>query len=139
MLNLIIRFRSFSGYFLVAWILFIVVFSSIPSLPVIKIHTSKSEIRLDYLIHLAEYGLLGFLTFTTFAGEDFRPGIKRLIFLTVLLILFAFLDEFHQKFIPGRTFNIKDLYSNVSGIMLSLVFCLVVFRRLSRRRQINIP
>jgi len=128
MLRLIIWFKPYSRYFLVGWVLFILVFSSIPSLPTIKIHTAKNEIRLDYLIHLIEYGILGFLTFLAFSGIALRTGHRRFAILTVCLIAFAFLDEFHQKFIPGRTFNPIDLYSNWTGIFVALIFCIVVFR-----------
>jgi VanZ family protein len=128
MLRLLIWFKPYSRYFLTGWVLFILVFSSIPSLPTIKIHTAKSEIRLDYLIHLVEYGILGFLAFLSYSGGQFSPGLRRFALLTVCLILFAFLDEFHQKFIPGRTYNPIDLYSNWTGIIVALVFCMVVFR-----------
>lgn len=128
MLKVIIRFKPYSRYFLVAWVILILIFSSIPSLPTIKIHTEKTDIRLDYLIHIVEYGTLGFLAFLTFAGAEFRPGLRRFAILTFCLIVFAFLDEFHQKFIVGRTFNPIDLYSNWTGILMALAFCVVVFR-----------
>jgi len=128
MLRLIIWLKPYSRYFLVGWVLFILVFSSVPSLPTIKIHTAKSEIRLDYLIHHIEYGILGFLTFLSFSGIALRTGHRRFAILTVCLIAFAFLDEFHQKFIPGRTFNPIDLYSNWTGILVALIFCIVIFK-----------
>jgi VanZ family protein len=133
MLHLIIWFKPYSRYFLAGWVLFILVFSSMPSLPTIKIHTAKSEIRLDYLIHLVEYGILGFLAFLTYSGGQFRPGLRRFALLTFCLLFFAFLDEFHQKFIPGRTYNPIDLYSNWTGIIVALVFCVLVFRAAASR------
>jgi len=135
MLRLIIWFKPYSRYFLAGWVLFILVFSSIPSLPTIKIHTAKSEIRLDYLIHLVEYGILAVLAFLTFAGAGFKPGLPRFAILTFCLLIFAFLDEFHQKFIPGRTFNPIDLYSNWTGIIVALIFCVLVFRVVTGRTE----
>jgi VanZ family protein len=61
---------------------------------------------------------------------------KRWILLTVGLILFAILDELHQKLIPGRSFNIKDILSNISGILAVLVFCIVVFRMIIRKENL---
>jgi VanZ family protein len=130
MVQLIIWFSRFAKYFLVLWIVTILIVSSIPSLPALKIHTSKSEIRLDYMIHLIEYGILGFLAFLTFSGKEYCPGYRRFFIITVSLLLFAFLDEFHQKFIPGRAFNVKDLYSDAAGIVLALIFCVTLFRKL---------
>jgi VanZ family protein len=135
MLRLIIWFKPYSKYFLLGWVLFILVFSSLPSLPTIKIHTAKNEIRLDYFIHLVEYGILGVLAFLSYSGDQFRTGLRRFAVLTVCLVIFAFLDEFHQKFIPGRTFNPIDLYSNWTGILVALVFCVVVFRVVYRRTE----
>jgi VanZ family protein len=133
MLKLIIWCKPFAKYLLAAWVLAVIIVSSIPHLPTLKIHTAKSDIRLDYLIHFCEYGIMALMAFLSFAGKDFKMNYKRWILLTVGLILFAILDELHQKLIPGRSFNIKDILSNISGILAVLVFCIVVFRMIIRR------
>ncbi|MBK8884590.1 MAG: VanZ family protein [Bacteroidales bacterium] len=62
-----------------------------------------------------------------------RIQVKLRIFLiTSALILFAILDEYHQKFIPGRAFNLKDIYSDIFGIIAALVFCIAAFKIISR-------
>ena len=133
MLKLIIWCKPFAKYLLTAWVLAVIIVSSIPHLPTLKIHTAKSDIRLDYLIHFCEYGIMALMAFLSFAGKDFKMNYKRWILLTVGLILFAILDELHQKLIPGRSFNIKDILSNISGILAVLVFCIVVFGMIIRR------
>ena len=130
MLRLITAFRPYSKYFFIAWMLIIITVSSIPKLPVMKIETEKGIIRLDYLIHFCVYGSLAFLAFMTYAGRSFRLSLKKYLIITIGLILFALADEFHQKLIPGRAFNLKDIYSNIAGIVAGLVFCVVVFRRI---------
>jgi VanZ family protein len=119
-------------YLMIAWVLIIITLSSIPNIPTIKIHTPSREIRLDYLIHFTEYGFLAFVTFLAFAGNGFRIPVRKGILLTVSLILFALADEFHQKLIPGRSFNVNDIYSNISGIILTTVFMVVVLRVIAR-------
>jgi VanZ family protein len=54
-------------------------------------------------------------------------------------MLFAVADEFHQKLIPGRSFNINDILSNLSGIVVSAVITIVIFRniRLRMKREEN--
>ena len=121
-------FRPYSKYFFIVWLLIIMTVSSIPKLPVMKIETEKGIIRLDYLIHFCEYGSLAFFAFLTYAGRSFRLSLKRYLIITAGLLLFALADEFHQKLIPGRAFNMKDIYSNIAGILAGLVFCVVVFR-----------
>ena len=130
MLRLITAFRPYSKYFFIAWMLIIITVSSIPKLPVMKIETEKGIIRLDYLIHFCVYGSLAFLAFMTYAGRSFRLSLKKYLIITIGLILFALADEFHQKLIPGRAFNLKDIYSNIAGNIAGLVFCVVVFRRI---------
>jgi VanZ family protein len=136
MLKLIIWCKPFAKYLLTAWVLAVIIVSSIPHLPTLKIHTAKSDIRLDYLIHFCEYGIMALMAFLSFAGKDFKMNYKRWILLTVGLILFAILDELHQKLIPGRSFNIKDILSNISGILAVLVFCIVVFRMIIRKENL---
>ena len=128
MLKLIIFLRPFARYLLITWALTIIIFSSIPNIPTLKIHTARAEIRLDYLMHFCEYGFLTFVTFLSFTGSEFRMNYLKIILITISLILFAVADELHQKLIPGRSYSIKDILSNVAGILAGIIFCLVVFR-----------
>jgi VanZ family protein len=133
MLKLIIYIRPIARYFLIAWVLTIIILSSIPNIPTLKIHTAKSEIRLDYMMHFCEYGILTFMTFLSFAGGEFRINWKKIIMIAVSLILFAVLDKLHQKLIPGRTCSVKDIASNVTGILAAIIFTLFVFRSIAIR------
>ena len=128
MIRLIIWCRSFSNYLLAAWIIAIIFVSSIPSIPTLKIQTANSEIRLDYLIHFIEYSLLAFFAFLSFSGNKFNMSYRKFILITLALVVFAIIDEVHQKIIPGRAFNIKDLLCNISGIVAALFFCMAAFR-----------
>jgi hypothetical protein len=132
MIKLIIFLRPFARYILIAWLLTIITVSSIPSIPTLKIRVANSVFRLDYLIHFCEYGFLAFLAFLTMADNAFRLKFSKFFIITLSLILFAILDEYHQKLIPGRSFNIKDILSNITGILAAVGFCVVVFRIISR-------
>src|SRR5512133_1784612 len=115
--KLIVFLRPFAKYILAAWLLAIVALSSTPDLPTLKLRTSGSEIRLDYFIHFCEYGLLAFLAYLSSVNKNLTMSLKKYILVTLALALFAFLDEYHQIFIPGRTVNIKDTTSNLAGII----------------------
>lgn len=132
MLKLITKIRPVSKYLLIIWMLTIIGVSSIPNIPTLKIHTARSEFRLDYLIHFCEYGLLAFLTYLSFAGSEFHLKTRKMLLLTLSLLLFAVLDEYHQKLIPGRSFNIKDILSNVTGVLAAALFTVFIFRHLAR-------
>jgi VanZ family protein len=135
MLRLITGFKPFAGYLLAATTILILVVSSIPSIPVLKIHTAKSDIRLDYAIHFFEYGFLAFLAYLTFTGSDFKMSSKKYLLITSLVVCFSLFDEFHQKLIPGRTFNVKDIISNLAGIAAALAFSLIIFRLITKNRE----
>jgi VanZ family protein len=129
--KLIVFLRPFAKYILAAWLLTMVALSSTPDLPTLKLRTSGSEIRLDYFIHFCEYGLLAFLAFLSSVNKNLAMSLKKYTFITLALSLFAFIDEYHQIFIPGRTVNIKDTISNLTGIFTALIFCLLFFRKSS--------
>jgi VanZ family protein len=128
MLKLIIILRPVARYLLIAWGLTIIILSSIPNIPTLKIHTAKAEFRLDYLMHFCEYGVLTFVTFLSFAGEEFKIRFRKFMLITTFLVTFAVLDELHQKLIPGRTCSIKDMTSDVTGILAAIIFMLLIFR-----------
>ena len=136
MIRLITWIRPYARYLLVAWIIIILVVSSMPSIPTLKIQTAKSEIRLDYIIHLGEYAVLAFLAFLTYSGNEYSSGIKKFSIIFISLVAFAVLDEFHQKLIPGRSFNVKDIESNIAGIIVASVFCIWIFRIIRKRSLI---
>jgi VanZ family protein len=131
MFRLIIWCKPYSKYLLVIWLLTIIIVSSIPSIPTLKIHTARSEIRLDHIMHFFEYGLLTFLAFLYFVSSGFRLNYKKIILITIYIILFSVVDEFHQKLIPGRSFNVNDIISNITGILAGVVFCVLAFMKIA--------
>lgn len=133
MLRLIIWCKPFAKYLLIIWVLMIIIVSSIPSIPTLKVHTARSVIRLDYLIHFLEYGLLTLMALIHFVSNEFRLNYKKIILITISIVLFAVIDELHQKLIPGRSFNVKDIISDIAGILAAVVFCVLVFRKITER------
>jgi VanZ family protein len=133
MIKLIIFLRPFARYLLIAWVLTILILSSIPNIPTLKIHTARAEFRIDYLMHFCEYGFLTFVTFLSVAENEFKINYRKIVLITLSLILFAVADELHQKLIPGRSYNIMDIMSNVAGILGGNLFSLIVFRIIKTR------
>ena len=67
--------------------------------------------------HVTEYAVLGILLVLTFAAYGFRrAGTLALI----TGILYAALDEYHQRFVPGRSGEIKDVLIDACGLLLGL-------------------
>jgi VanZ family protein len=127
MLKLLTSLRPFARYLLIACGLIIIILSSIPNIPTLKIHTHGAEIRVDYLMHFGEYGLLTFLTFLSFAGNELKITNKKIVIIILTIIMFAVLDELHQKLIPGRTCSLKDTLSDIGGVVIGAIFVIVIF------------
>jgi VanZ family protein len=86
-------------------------------------------------MHFTEYGILTFITLLSFAGNEFRKSFRKVILIAVCLIVFAYLDEFHQKIIPGRTYNIRDFMSNASRIVVIMIVTILIFRSIRIKNQ----
>lgn len=134
MLRAITFIKPYSRYILAAWVIAMVAVSSTPNIPTLKLHTAHSDIRLDYLIHFCEYAFLGFMAYLAFS-KDFTANPGRFLMITLGLVVFAIADEYHQKLIPGRTYNIRDTLSNLLGIVAALVFCILAFRGIRNRKE----
>ncbi|KKN53369.1 hypothetical protein LCGC14_0603390 [marine sediment metagenome] len=78
------------------------------------------------LLHIGEFGLFSILLM-----YGFWPNIKS-YFLLMFSILYGYLDEVHQYFVPTRYYDIIDIQANIIGailgicIYLSLVFIIKV-------------
>jgi VanZ family protein len=79
---------------------------------------------------------LTFIAFLSFAGKEFKIGYRKVLLITISLIIFAVLDELHQKLIPGRSYNIKDIMSNVTGIVTVTMFTGILFRLIKDKKEI---
>ena len=101
---------GFIKYYLptILWIITVLVLTSYPSLKIPDIGTSIE----DKLAHFGVYLILAFLMSRSLWYRD-NISTWRLIYLSVLYCtLFAFFDEIHQSFIPGRSTELYDLLSD---------------------------
>ncbi len=93
----------------------IVVISSLP-----KITPPPLGFRFeDKVYHFAEYSIFSFLLFLAFfkAKTDFfRRNV--FIFSSLIGIIFAYSDEFHQRFVPGRFYDLYDFLADCLGVVL---------------------
>lgn len=113
--------ERFSRYWLlfIVYMIFIFLGSSVPgeNLPSMKWDLA------DAVLHFFEYLIFGFLCLRTIklSYPNFNP--KKLFILAVLFsFAFAFSDEVHQYFVPGRLAETRDLISDnlgsLSGILI---------------------
>ena len=71
------------------------------------------------LAHVVEYLILGFLLFRAFRGRSSAWWSWRWFFLaTIVVLLWAASDEFHQSFVSTRTASIVDVGIDIVGGIL---------------------
>ncbi len=84
--------------------------------------------------HLIEFGALGGAVFNCIYA--FREEKK--IFLSVLLSwCYAWTDEIHQLFVPGRAFQFIDLAVDLAGIVLGVLFVYLITRTRNNGQRIT--
>lgn len=69
--------------------------------------------------HILEYAILSFLFARAFWQRE-RPTRGQFIKAISLVLFYAFTDELHQYFIPGRAFQLVDLALDTLGALLGL-------------------
>ena len=75
--------------------------------------------NIDKLLHFVEYFILGALLVRAFSNSSDKVNFKLILLLSVLIAsIYGLLDEFHQSFVPGRSPDIFDLFSDIIGSLL---------------------
>ncbi|TRZ44713.1 VanZ family protein [bacterium] len=101
----------------VLWMILIFWMSSIPDLP------SNKFFLLDFIFkktaHIIEYTVLFLLWFKALGNKNPFQAI-------IFSIVYAFTDEIHQLFIPGRTGRLRDVGIDSIG-MIIFAFLIVKF------------
>ena len=96
----------------IVWSAVIFTFSSIPYLKMPKFGLGYE----DKIYHCIEFFIWGII-FLWCAGK-----VEKIFLMLLVGIIFAFVDEFHQKWIPGRMFDRYDLFADIMGLGCSLLF-----------------
>ncbi|MGB9595996.1 MAG: VanZ family protein [Candidatus Poribacteria bacterium] len=91
------------------------------SIPPKSIPDIKTEMPIDKLVHLIEYGILGFLLFNSLYNLN-KLRVWQIIIIVIYCGAFlGALDEFYQR-LTKRTSSIYDWIADVSGIIIALIF-----------------
>lgn len=109
---------------LILWCVVIFVFSSIPSF--------SSGLKEDYFIrkiaHVSEYFVLVCMFYNFYKNKS-RNELFNVVMSALASLAYAFTDEVHQTFIPGRSGNFFDISIDSIGILVGLLFIMVFLFR----------
>lgn len=76
----------------------------------------------DYMLHSLEFAALGFLTVRLLHPAPYRlPQTRPFAWAFFLILGYAALDEWHQRFVPGRDSSLVDLAADAVGIAAGLL------------------
>jgi VanZ family protein len=91
---------------------------------------------LDKVAHLAVYAILGGLIARALSGGRFAAATWRHAAVAVVLsTLYGISDEWHQRFVPGRTPDAMDVVADAVGAAAGAAFFVLVGRMVSARKM----
>lgn len=99
------------------WGLTIFTLSSLPNIPTQKINIWDEPFRLDYLEHFGVFFIWGGFLLLWIVNENGKVNWSSKYLYIFGSFIFAALDEIHQIWIPGRSFNPLDLMYNELGLI----------------------
>lgn len=77
--------------------------------------------------HLFAYALLGFLLINALRRSGVF-GRKSIMIALFLCAFFAISDEIHQVFVPGRSGEVRDVFIDILGASLGILFYMMLFK-----------
>ena len=78
--------------------------------------------NIDKLFHFVEYFVLGALLVRAFVNYSDKTSFKTIFLLSILIAsAYGILDEFHQRFVSGRSPEIFDIFSDIMGSLFGVL------------------
>ena len=92
--------------------------------------------------HFSEYGVLGLLLKLTVrrspkpnpSCRQQHPVLTGFALPALLVLLYACTDEFHQRFVPGRSCELRDVCIDTAGACCGILFCMLVTGLLRKKK-----
>ena len=101
-------------------------FSSLSTIPSVIIKIISETL----ILHMIEYAILNILLFRALTNSKNNKLRNNTIFLSIIIAtIYGVTDEFHQLFVPGRTFSILDVFVDFIGSLLGLFVCLKFYKK----------
>jgi len=89
--------------------------------------------------HLAEYAVLAVLLCASSAERPFHWRPRRVLGCFLIILLYSLTDEYHQRFVPGRTARLSDCGIDSIGGAVGMLACYVNHFRLRALVPVQSP
>jgi len=106
-----------------AWAVLILVATTVP---VTDFVTRAPTLWLDKFVHGGLYLVLGWLVGAALCAAG-RRGVAAWLVGLPALAVFAFLDEAHQRWLPGRVTSLGDWVADVAGATIGLTLGMILW------------
>lgn len=88
----------------------------------------KLQLPIRKLAHFTIFAIGGVLAIMLLNQYNI-PLIQKIIYSQLIITIYAATDEFHQKFIPGRTASIWDVLIDSAGALTAILLITMLFIR----------
>jgi VanZ family protein len=108
------------------WACAIFGFSSLENIPAIKFPISP-----DKIAHVGIFFILTLLCWRAFHHQTSIRWLKNRAVLIAFIVatIYGFSDEFHQRFVPGRSYDLYDFLADSLGAYLFVLGHWLFYRR----------
>lgn len=117
---------------LFAWMVLIFGLSSIPEGPGDFIDWPEGT---DKVVHFFEYGILAILFSRGLGNDRWRRGVLIGLFVVLVGLAVAVLDELYQSLVPGRDSSPADFLADVAGVVTGALVMYVRWRASVRKAE----
>ena len=84
--------------------------------------------------HMTEYAVLSVLIMLALIVDGIK-GIRLPVISSIIVIVFAATDEFHQKFVPGRYGCLRDVLIDAAGSIIGLMIAYVIYKNMCKHKE----
>ena len=96
--------------------------------PETSITEESFEVTLRNVAHFFLYLVLGFLVYNALFQYKLK-WIELLGYSFLITVLYALSDEWHQYYVPGRAFEMKDLLIDTLGAIVGITLIALLYSR----------
>lgn len=95
---------------------------------------------MDKLAHMVLFGGLGALVSVGIRHAARKPGLTAQWTVPVLFVaVYGLSDEIHQRYVPGRTFDLADWAADIAGALLAQTVLYVFAWRGTFAKELSAP
>jgi len=86
------------------------------------------------IYHFTVFFLFSFFSFMAIRGDK-KIKTKYVLIVLIISLIYAALDEIHQKFVPLRSMSITDLLTDSLGVFASVILYIYISKKTKKKKN----